>query len=247
MYNTNKEGVSVSEKNRKFDNPHENHRARLRETFRKAGVEGMPDHNLLELLLFYSIPRKDTNELAHRLISTFGSLNGVFDASYEQLLEVDGIGESSALLLSIIPAVCRQYIEGSISEKINLSDPNDAMDYVIKKFYGNNKHESFYMLCLDGLGNLINCCKMGEGSAGTVTVDKRDILETAFRNNADKVILAHNHPNGVAAPSRDDMVLTSDFSSLFLSVGIRLADHIIVAGGEAVSLASVDKFKPLFI
>lgn len=237
----------MSEKNRKIDNPHENHRARLRETFRKAGVDGMPAHNLLEFLLFYSIPRKDTNELAHRLISTFGSLNGVFDASYEQLLEIDGIGESSALLLSMIPAICRKYIEGSVSGKINLSDPEDAKEYVIKKFYGNNKRESFYLICLDGMGNLINCCKMGEGSAGTVTVDKRDILEVAFRNNADKVILAHNHPNGIAAPSRDDMVLTADFSSLFLSVGIRLADHIIVAGGEAVSLASVAKFKPLFV
>lgn len=207
----------------------------------------MPDHNLLELLLFYSIPRKDTNELAHTLISTFGSLNGVFDASYEQLLEVEGIGESSALLISMIPAICRQYIEGSVAGKVNLSDPDDAINYVVKKFYGNNKKESFYMLCLDGVGNLINCCKMGEGSAGSVIVDKRNILETAFRNNADKVIFAHNHPNGVAAPSKDDMVLTSEFSSLLLGVGIRLVDHIIVAGGESISLASVEKFKPLFI
>lgn len=237
----------MSEKSRKINNPHENHRERLRETFRKAGVDGMPDHNLLELLLFYSIPRKDTNELAHRLISTFGSLNGVFDASYEQLLDVDGIGESSALLLSVIPAICRQYIEGSVAGKVNLSDPDDAINYVVKKFYGNNKRESFYMLCLDGVGNLINCCKMGEGSAGSVIVDKRNILETAFRNNADKIIFAHNHPNGVAAPSRDDMVLTSEFSSLLLGVGIRLVDHIIVAGSESISLASVEKFKPLFI
>lgn len=237
----------MAEKSNKNKNPHENHRARLRETFRKAGVDGMPDHNLLELLLFYSIPRKDTNELAHTLISTFGSLNGVFDASYEQLLEVDGIGESSALLISMIPAICRQYIEGSVTGKVNLSDPNDAINYVVKKFYGNNKRESFYMLCLDGVGNLINCCKMGEGSAGSVIVDKRNILETAFRNNADKVIFAHNHPNGVAAPSRDDMVLTSDFSSLLLGVGIRLVDHIIVAGSDSISLASVEKFKPLFI
>ena len=237
----------MSEKNRKIKNPHENHRARLRETFRKAGVEGMPDHNLLELLLFYSIPRKDTNELAHTLLSTFGSLNGVFDASYEQLMEVEGIGESSALLLSMVPSICRKYVEGTVSGKINLSEPESACNYVVKKYYGNNKLEIFYMLCLDTAGNLINCCKLSEGNSGTVVVDKRIMLETALRNRADKVIFAHNHPNGVAAPSREDLVLTSDFGSLLNSAGIRLADHIIVAGGDYISLASLSKYKPLFI
>ena len=237
----------MSEKNRKVYNPHEKHRARLRETFRKAGADDMPDHNLLELLLFYSIPRKDTNELAHRLISTFGSLNGVFDATYERLLEVEGVGESSALLLSTIPALCRRYVEGSVSGKINLSEPEDAILYVVKKFYGNHKREIFYMLCLDGVGNLINCCKMSEGSAGTVVVDKRYVLETAIRNNADKVIFAHNHPNGVAVPSKNDLSLTSELGSLLNGLGIRVADHIIVAGGDSISLASLEKYRPLFI
>lgn len=237
----------MAEINKKPKNPHENHRARIRETFRKAGVDGMPDHNLLELLLFYSIPRKDTNELAHRLISTFGSLNRVFDATYEQLLDVEGMGESSALLISMVPAICRRYIEGSVSGKINLSEPEDAISYVVKKFYGNNKVEAFYMLCLDAVGNLINCCKLGEGTAGSVIIDKRNVLETAFRNNADKVIFAHNHPNGLAVPSRDDLTMTSDLKSLLNGVGIRLADHIIVAGDETLSLASVQKFRNLFI
>lgn len=237
----------MSEKDRKSKNPHANHRIRLRETFRKAGVDGMPDHNLLELLLFYSIPRKDTNEIAHRLIDTFGSLSRVFDASYEQLLEVDGIGESSALLLSALPAICRRYIESATSGKINLSEPEDVINYITKKYYGNNKQEIFYMLCLDGTGNLINCCKMGEGDAGSVVIDKRNILETAFRNNADRVVFAHNHPNGIAAPSKEDIIMTSDFCSVLKSVGIRLADHIIVAGSDSLSLASVEKFRNLFI
>ncbi|MBE6771782.1 MAG: DNA repair protein RadC [Ruminococcaceae bacterium] len=237
----------MSEKDRKEKNLHANHRARLRETFIKAGADGMPDHNLLELLLFYSIPRKDTNELAHNLIETFGSFSRVFDASFEQLLEIEGIGESSALLLSSVPAICRRYIESSVSGKINLSEPDDVINYITKKFYGKNKHEVFYMLCLDGTGNLINCCKLGEGSSGSVVIDKRNVLETAFRNNADRVVFAHNHPNGVAAPSKDDVIMTSDFCSVLKGVGIRLVDHIIVAGGDSISLASVDKFKNLFI
>ena len=237
----------MSNSKNKENNIHQNHRARIRETFREAGVDRMPDHNLLEFLLFYSIPRKDTNELAHRLISTFGSLNRVFDASYEQLLEVEGMGESSALLISAVPAICRRYIESSSSKKINLSEPEVAINYIVSKFYGSNKTESFYMLCLDATGNLINCCKLGEGSPDSVIIDKRAILETAFRNNADKVIFAHNHPNGVAAPSKNDLAMTGEFSSILCGVGIRLADHIIVAGDEAVSLASLEKFKSLFV
>ncbi|MGN0573116.1 MAG: RadC family protein [Acutalibacteraceae bacterium] len=237
----------MSKNNNKPENLHENHRARVRETFKRAGADGMPDHNLLELLLFYSIPRKDTNEIAHRLIAAFGSLSRVFDASYEELMEVDGIGESSALLISMIPSICRRYIESSNSPKVNLSEPEEAMNYIIRKYYGSNKVESFYMLCLDAVGNLLNCCKLGEGTPGSVIIDKRKVLETALRNKADKVIFAHNHPNGIAAPSKDDINMTSELSSVLFSVGIRLADHIIVAGNEAVSLASVEKFRPLFM
>lgn len=232
--------------NNKQDNPHQKHRSRLRETFRKAGVEGMPDHNLLEFLLFYSIPRKDTNLIAHRLLKTFGSLNGVFDATYEQLIEVEGVGESSALLISTIPAICKKYIEGKSKKKTNLSEPEAAQQFVVQKYYG-CKTEVFYMFCLDAVGNLINCCKLGEGTPGSVLIDKRKVLETAFRNNADKVIFAHNHPNGVAAPSKEDLAMTGELSSVLAGVGIRLADHIIVAGDETLSLASVEKFSALFI
>lgn len=237
----------MADKKQKDHNPHQKHRARIRETFRKAGVDGMPDHNLLELLLFYSIPRKDTNELAHKLIETFGSLNGVFDAPYERLIEVEGIGESSALLLSLVPGICRRYVEGMTDKKkVNLSTPESVSDYIVKKYYG-CKTEVFYMLCLDAVGNLINCCKLSEGNSGTVVVDKRIMLETALRNGADKVIFAHNHPNGLAVPSRDDLELTYDFSSVLSTVGIRLADHFIVAGNDCLSLASVEKFRNLFI
>ncbi len=232
--------------NEKKTNPHQNHRLRVRETFRKVGGEGMPDHNLLELILFYSIPRKDTNEIAHRLIETFGSLKRVFDAPYERLLEVEGVGESSALLISMIPAICRRYIEAGEAKKINLSEPEDVKKYIISKYYGYS-NEVFYMLCLDALGNLINCCKVGEGTADSVLIDKRAVLETAFRNNADTVIFAHNHPGGVAAPSKEDIVLTDEFNALFRGVGIRLADHFIIGGDDILSLASVPKFRTLFI
>ncbi|MBO5859623.1 MAG: DNA repair protein RadC [Clostridia bacterium] len=229
----------------KKKNVHENHRARMRETIRKTGVESIPDINLLEYLLFYSIPRKDTNEIAHNLLNTFGSLNGVLNASYEQLLGVDGMGESSALLISLIPGISRRYIESAEKKKVNLSEPSDAVEYIKSKFFG-EKNEVFYILCLDALGNLINCCKLGDGNHQTVMLDKRGILETAFRNNADTVIFAHNHPNGVAAPSRKDIETTDEMQNLFRKCGIRLVDHIIVANGETLSLASTTKYSILF-
>ena len=227
-------------------NPHVNHRARLRETFRKVGIDKMPDHNVLELLLFYSIPRKDTNEIAHRLLATFGSLDRVFNAPYERLLEVEGMGENSALLISLVPGLCRRYLESSAEKKINLSDAEKMKEFVAAKFYGCDV-ERFYLVCLDAMGTLINCCELGTGTTGTVVIDKRATLETAFRNNADTVIFAHNHPNGIAAPSKEDINMTSDFVSLFKKVGIRLADHIIVGGTDVISLAETQKFRPIFL
>lgn len=226
--------------------PHKNHRARLRLTFRKTGIENMPDHNILEFLLFYSIPRIDTNELAHRLIDRFGSLRRVFDASYEQLLEVEGMGESSALLISSIPGLTRKYIESGAPSKIVLTDCKETEEYIVKKFYGCSK-EVFYMLCLDPCGNLINCMKLSEGTSSSIEIDKRKVIENVLITKADVIIFAHNHPNGIAAPSKEDIVLTEEFANLFSGIGVRLADHIIVAGNESLSLASIDKFKSLFI
>lgn len=238
--------MDLSEKENKKKNPHANHRARVRETFRKAGVDSMPDHNLLEVLLFYSIPRKDTNELAHRLIETFGSLNRVFDASYEQLLQVEGMGESSALLISMITSICRRYAEGKEKKRINLSEPEAVAEYMMKKYYG-VKNEVVYMICLDGMGYLINCSKLAEGIPNSVAFDKRYIVETVIRNNADKVVLVHNHPGGVAAPSKNDLETTSELKSLLKGIGVRLADHVIIADNDYLSLASVPKFSALFI
>ncbi len=207
----------------------------------------MPDHNLIELLLFYSIPRKDTNELAHKLIDAFGSLKGVLNAPYERLIEIEGMGESSALLISLIPGICRRYVDClSDSKKINLSDPEAAKEFVSTKFFGYS-HEVFYMICLDATGNLINCCKLAEGTNENVIIDKRKTLEIAIRNKADKVIFAHNHPNGIAAPSKKDLEMTHTLSYVLSDFGIRLVDHFIVTDNDAISLASIKKLQPYFV
>ena len=230
----------------KEKNPHKEHRKRLRKTFRKVGAEDMPEHNVLELLLFYSIPIKDTNGLAHELIKRFGSLNGVFDASYEQLLEVEGVGENTALLLSLIPSVCRRYAEGKRKGKIKLTEPSAVAEYMTEKYYGIS-NEIVYMLFLDATGTLINCCKIAEGIPNQVAIDKMTVIEAAIRAKADKVIMVHNHPSGVAAPSRHDLETTSEIKSMFRELGIVLADHIIITEDDYLSLASLPKFSTFFI
>ena len=228
------------------ENVHKNHRSRMRETIRKTGVGSISDVNLLEYLLFYSIPRKDTNEIAHSLLNAFGSLNGVFNATYDQLLNVEGVGENSALLISLIPGICRRYIESGYGKKINLSEPEDMLEYIKSKYYGERK-EVVSVVCLDALGNLINCFKLGEGTSETVMFDKRTILETVLRVKADTVVLAHNHPNGIAAPSKDDVDVTTEFMTVFRKVGIKFADHIIVAGTDTFSFATSYKYSKLFL
>lgn len=228
------------------ENIHKNHRSRVRATIRQTGIENISDINLLEYLLFYSIPRKDTNEVAHRLLDAFGSLNGVFNATYDQLLAVDGMGESSALLVSLVPALSKRYIESGYGKKVNLSEPEDMLEYIKTKYYGERK-EVLLVICLDAIGNLINCFKFGEGTSESVIFDRRAIIETALRVNADTVVFAHNHPNGVAAPSKDDIDTTSEFLSIFRKVGIKLADHIIVAGEDTFSFATSYKYSKMFI
>jgi len=225
---------------------HENHRERLRERLRQEGLDNFEEHVVLELLLFYSIPRADTNGIAHTLIKTFGSLEAVFEAPYDELLKVKGIGESSAALLTFIPQVTRRYVSAKAKTGVRLDRPEKLREYALAKYVG-EKQELVYMLCLDGRGRLNNCCGLAEGSLTSASIDARHLLETALRNTASHIILMHNHPGGIAAPSSNDVEATKRVAALMASVDIRLVDHLIVAGQEVFSMAAARKFAGLFI
>lgn len=230
----------------KQPNLHADHRQRVRSLVQAQGFDGMADHNLLEFLLFYAIPRRDTNELAHRLIAQFGSLAQVLEAPPERLAQVEGVGERTALLLSAVFALHCRLARGDGKEKVRLETPEDLISFLRPRFHGVQK-ETAFLLCMDANGKLRNCCKLGEGSAEAVVVDKRAVMEVALRCNASVAVLAHNHPNGIAAPSREDLLLTEECVSMLRTVNIRLADHIIEGGGEYLSLASVRKFQSIFL
>ena len=220
-----------------MENLHEGHRKRMKERFIKSGLDDFAPHNILELLLFYSIPRGDTNPVAHRLIDTFGSLSGVFDATPEELAKVDGVGENSAILISMIPQIARKYLEDKADTANIVGGCSDIGAFLLPKFVGRT-NEALMMVSIDNKNKIISCSVVAEGTVDSAKVSRRKIMEEAMKVKATRVILAHNHPCGVAVPSSEDVVMTKEIGRLFAQVGIELVDHIIVANDDYVSMAA---------
>jgi len=215
---------------------HNGHRQRLRARFLKEGLDNFEEVNALELLLFYCIPRKDTNELAHALLSHFGSFHQVLDATPEELMTVPGIGENAATFLPIIAAACRYYRVNQANSVTSLDTIEKCGDYLVNYFHG-RKNETIILLCLDAKCKRIVCREIGEGSVNSASISARRVAEIALSVNATSVVLAHNHPSGVALPSTDDVQTTKMIAKSLHAVGIVLTDHIVVADDDYVSMA----------
>ena len=230
----------------KQKNPHEGHRKRMREKLlNDDNLRLYPDHNILEMLLFYSIPRADTNELAHRLLDTFGSFSGVFDADISQLTQVNGIGESTALLIKMIPTVMQRYYEDKITCPKRITGINDAVNYLRVKFLNECK-ESIYLLCLNNDGKILKFALVGTGNIDVSFADTRLIMQEMLLCKATSAIIAHNHPSGICAPSTADINTTKMISNLLSGINAKLIDHIIIAGNDYFSFAESDTFRSCF-
>lgn len=227
------------------EHQHAHHRERMRNLFLTSGMDGFSDHNVLELLLFYSIPQKDTNVTAHNLINEFGSLKGVLDAPVELLTKVKGVGMYTATFLSMISQITKRYYHEDTQTKINCADRESVLEYIKTCFIG-EAEECLYIICFSADGNFINKNKISGGNVSSVNIDKRAVVQTVIKNNAVIAVLAHNHPGGVAAPSAEDIVATKDLVRLLSEVGVALSDHVIVARNEAFSMAQNPKFGTLF-
>ena len=215
---------------------HDGHRERLRQSFLEHGLSSMNDINALELLLFYAVPRRDTNELAHLLLQHFGSLDGVFSASAEELCEVEGIGAYAASLLTLVPEIMKKSRLSKSREIRQIRSSDDAGEYLLPYFM-NERDEVVYLLCLDSKRAVICCAEMGRGVVNSVDTSVRRIVEKALKVKACSVIIAHNHPDGLALPSREDDLFTKCLYNALETVGIRLEDHIIVADEDYISVA----------
>lgn len=216
---------------------HAGHRERLRKRFLASGLEGFGDHEVLELLLCYAIPRRDVNDMAHALIDRFGSLAGVLDAPAGELMTVPGIGEQAAVLIKLIPQLTRKYQLSGIrgSGKSVLDTVEKAGEFVIPWFQSMTE-EAAYMLCLDKRCRLINVHTIGNGDEFKTVASAKRLVELAVQNKAESVLLAHNHPGGTPVPSVEDVAATRQIAAALSSVGIPLTDHLIVVGNEFASM-----------
>lgn len=223
----------MSEK--KPENIHKGHRQRLRKTYLEHGLDALPDVNVLELLLFYAVPRQDTNAMAHRLLEEFHSLHGVFGASVEELMERGGLTENSAALLTLVTEAARRSQISRASMDNLLTTTKKCGDYLLPYFFGATE-EMVYVLALDAKCKALGCTKLFDGTINSASFNVRSVMEFAMRTKATSVVLAHNHTSGIAVPSQEDIRTTHAVAEALGVMGVLLADHIVVADGDYVSM-----------
>ena len=216
------------------DNPHNGHRNRLRKKFLDNSFDGLETHEILELMLYYAIPRKDTNPIAHKLIDSFGSLSAVFDAPIDKLKE-QGISENCAIYLKLIPQICRMYMEDKHNNSEKIIDIDNIGEKLKHKFVGRD-YEAVVLLLLDSKYKEVFCGVVSKGSVSACEVYVRKVIELAVLYNAKFAVLAHNHPSGLALPSNADIVTTKKVYQALRLIDVVLLDHVIVADDDYVSL-----------
>ncbi len=213
---------------------HEGHRQRLTDRFLSEGLEGFEEHEIIELLLFYALPRVDTNATAHELIKTFGSLAAVLEADPKDLERVGGIGPKAAAFLTMVPDIFRAYERSKLGKKPALRSIADACGFARTLLFG-KPFEQFYVIWLGTQNRVIHYERLSEGSVNESPVYIGRLAAKALRHHAVKCVIAHNHPGGRVVPSKADIETTQSVLNALAVLGIELVDHIIVSENEAFS------------
>ena len=216
-------------------NVHDGHRARQKTKYREHGLESFTDIEALELLLYYAIPRADTNELAHALLDRFRDLRGVMEADLAELQRVPGIGENAATLLRLVTDLNSRYQRAASTKGRRIRGSSDAGEFLLPQFAYCTSERSV-LLCMDTAGHVIECQVLGEGTSSMVALAAREIADAVLRSKAARAILAHNHVSGVALPSAADVDATGKIYRMLKMLGVELTDHIIVSDGDFVSM-----------
>ena len=222
---------------------HKDHRQRVKQRFLGEGLDHFDEIHALELLLFYAIPQGDVNPLAHRLLDHFGNLHQVLEAPPEQLMAVAGIREHTAVLLGLVKGISQKYLIDYKVKPEQLMSRKECGRYLLDRFVG-RRDETVMLLCLDAKRSPLACRVISEGSVNTAEVSVRKVVEAALAVNATTVVLAHNHPSGIALPSMEDIVTTRRVGMALDGVGIELEDHIVGAGRDYVSLRDSKYYDP---
>ena len=222
---------------------HAGHRKRMRARFEQSGFSSFSEHEVLEYLLFYGIPRVDTNALAHRLILAFGSLENVLDADEIDLLVIDGVGRSAVnaiLMYKEIGAAVMRF-----SRKTQCLRTYEARREYFYRLLSGENDEVFYLTCLDDQLNVINTVRVADGAPNHVELQKDKIVRLALRHHSSFVMIAHCHPRGIASASDQDVHASFGLARSLGGVGIKMADHIIVSKNKAVSMMETGELSPI--
>lgn len=225
---------------------HTGHRARMKQRFAESEGKGLADHELLEMLLYYIIPRCDTNDLAHRLIEELGSLSGVLEADGAALCHVDGIKENAALYLNLLGESARRYASGKLfdekAESPVFDTPAKIAAFMMPRYMGMNV-ERVYLLLFDNAMHMIDCYHVCDGSISGAALSIRRIAERAYRKGATAAILTHNHPGGMISPSADDIQLTHRLDEALRLLEIPLLEHYVFAGRKYAPIMTARRAK----
>lgn len=227
-------------------NPHKGHRQRMKDKARISGIEAWPYHEVLELLLMYTIPQKDVNPLAHTLIDQFGSLAGVLDADWEQLEKIKGLGKEASLFLSLLPDVFNKYKSSKNSKSIKLDTTYGCVQY-FKSIDEIKNYEVFYVFCLNAKKELIKTFKFRGELASSVEFSRRDFAEKITFPKNKSIVIMHTHPGGSSQPTKTDFAATNKLFDICLTLGVWLEDHIIVAEDNFYSFLHDSGMYPDFI
>ncbi|MBR6567410.1 MAG: hypothetical protein IKK60_02035 [Clostridia bacterium] len=233
-------------KNKLPNHSHNHHRKHMRERFYEAGFRGMADHNIIEMLLYFGIPRKDTNDIAHDLMNRFGSYAGIFEANIHDLMKVKGMTETAACLIKMIIPFYNRYVEDLAKRKPSPIVPKDVVEFLRPKFYEGSCRERVFVLCYDSFNHLITCRLLNEGDICSSTFDIREFGRIVLETNCSSVIISHNHPHSISLPSKDDIRVTEEVIKLLKTFKVRLRDHIIVDDDDFTSLAEHKLTMPMF-
>lgn len=213
---------------------HDGHRQKLRKNFIEVGLEGKTDHQILELLLTYALPRIDVNPLAHELIDKFGSLSGVLDADITQLTKINYVSENVAVLLKLVPQISAKYYQSKHGKRVRLNTVDAIKDYMIPQL-ANEKTEVFYVLCLDTHLNLTRTIRHSEGSPSGTSIDIRALANQVLNAGTDRIILVHNHLSNSVEPSPADIDATRKIQTAFEMLNVNVLDHVIISGDKYFS------------
>lgn len=225
-----------------MENIHKGHRERLKKRYMEHGLESFSDIEVLELLLFYAVPRRDTNELAHALFDRFHSFRGVLEAELHDLAEVSGIGPNTAALIKLVADMNYRYLSCGKEDRRVILSADDAGQY-FKPMFSYQTEEIVLLVCLDSACRVMSCHNLGKGTANKVDFSVRDAVGIVLREKAAYAMMAHNHLTDLAIPSRSDIDTTARFYRALKLIGVELRDHIIVSEEDFVSMRDSGYFR----